>query len=144
MDYEEFLKSKGLDFEIMYFPSPVKTVSQAKEMSGLPEEKIVKTIILKGKKNYALIISGKKKADIRALKSFDSEIRLASPEEVMEITGFQPGAVPPIMDGDIIFMIDRDLLNQEYVVAGGGKENALVKLKVSDIMSAIKPNVIEI
>ncbi len=144
MDYENFLKEKGIDFEIMYFASPVKTVSQASEASGFPEDEIVKTVILKGRRGYAVIVPGKKKVDIEKLRKFDPSARIASPDEVVEITGFPPGAVPPIMDRDIVFFMDRSLTEKDYIVAGGGKENALVKLKVRDVISTIQPNIIEI
>ena len=145
MEYEEFLKGIGVNFEMMYFTSPVKTVSQASEVSGFPEEKIVKTIILKGRRNYAVIIAGKKRVDLERLKGMDEELRLASPEEVMEITGFPPGAVPPIIGkGGIITVLDKDLLNEEYVVGGGGKENSLVKIKVSDIIEKTNPIIMEL
>ena len=145
MEYEEFLKGIGVNFEMMYFTSPVRTVSQASEVSGFPEEKIVKTIILKGRRNYAVIIAGKKRVDLERLKGMDEELRLASPEEVMEITGFPPGAVPPIIGkGGIITVLDKDLLNEEYVVGGGGKENSLVKIKVSDIIEKTNPIIMEL
>ncbi len=144
MDYEEFLKGKGIDFEIMYFPSPVRTVSQASEASGFPEDVIIKTVILKGRKNYAVIVKGRKRIDMERFREMDGEARLASPEEVTEITGFPPGAVPPIMDADVVVFMDREIAEMPFVVGGGGKENALLKVSVKDLIEIMKPNMIEI
>jgi len=57
---------------------------------------------------------------------------LATEEEVLNITGYKVGGVPPILD--IKVLIDKRVMNKEYVYGGGGNEHTLLKIKPQDIV----------
>ncbi|MEM1932155.1 MAG: YbaK/EbsC family protein [Pyrobaculum sp.] len=109
--------------EIVVLNTPVRRVKDAAAALGVGEDKIIKTIVVLCNGVYkAYIVRGSKKIDLAKLGC-----RLASPEEVLEATGYPVGGVPPVLP--IPVFIDKELLKEEYVYGGGGDEYSLLKFK---------------
>ena len=60
-------------------------------------------------------------------------VRLATPEEVKQITGFDVGAVPPV-GVEVETIIDKKVLENNFVIGGGGRIDRLVKLNPKRIV----------
>jgi prolyl-tRNA editing enzyme YbaK/EbsC (Cys-tRNA(Pro) deacylase) len=62
-------------------------------------------------------------------------VKLAAPEMVLEISGYEVGAMPPFGHRQqLATLIDRRVLDFTDAYAGGGAENALVHLNPQDIL----------
>ena len=136
-DYEKFLKENGVSYDLMLFHAPVRTVEEASKVAN---GRIIKTVVLdNGNEVVAVILPGEKRVDMSKFPGF----RLANPSVVREKTGFPPGGIPPIVPG-IRHFIDKSLRSEDWVVGGGGKETALLRIRVSDILRVAKPEQVEI
>ena len=61
-------------------------------------------------------------------------VKLASPEEVVAVSGYEVGAMPPFGHRPPLpTLLDRRVLDLPVVYAGGGDENALLRLDAQDI-----------
>ncbi len=120
---------KKLDLEIIDLNASVRTVKQAAEAMKTDPSNIIKSIVFISEKlgPILVIVTGDSQIDIEKLSNLAGKVRLATPEEVKEFTGFRVGAVPPI-GMEIKTIIDRRVLNREYVYGGGGSINKLCKI----------------
>ncbi|MBI2075915.1 MAG: YbaK/EbsC family protein [Candidatus Aenigmarchaeota archaeon] len=123
----------------------MKSAEIAAKSAGINLDGIVKSLLFKAGNDFCLIIiQGSKKASSRKLRKLLNEenVRLASPEEVLEVTGFSVGAVPPIgLKSKIKCIMDKTVLIKEKVWAGGGATDRLVHLKVDDIIKYHNPRI---
>ncbi|MCC6035669.1 MAG: aminoacyl-tRNA deacylase [Pyrobaculum sp.] len=109
--------------EVVKLEVPVRTVREAARAVGVGEDKIIKTIVVNcGGEFRAYILRGTKRLDVKSLGC-----RLATPEEVLSVTGYPVGGVPPVLN--IPVFIDEELLNEDYVYGGGGDDHSLLRFK---------------
>lgn len=131
----------------------VHSSHEAAKIRGNKVEQAAKAIVLKAKnkdKEYVFlqcVLPGHKKIDLKKLKKelgFRSA-GLASPDEVLRITGCTIGSVPPL--GELFNLkvyADKSLLEQEIVVFSAGTHNDSIQLKCKDYIKVVKPTVISV
>jgi prolyl-tRNA editing enzyme YbaK/EbsC (Cys-tRNA(Pro) deacylase) len=114
--------------EVVKLEVPVRTVREAARAVGVGEDKIIKTIVVNcGGEFRAYILRGTKRLDVKSLGC-----RLATPEEVLSVTGYPVGGVPPVLG--IPVFIDEELLSEDYVYGGGGDDHSLLKFRPRDLV----------
>jgi prolyl-tRNA editing enzyme YbaK/EbsC (Cys-tRNA(Pro) deacylase) len=132
---ERFLHAQYLAYmrleevgEVIALQIPVRTVREAARAVGVGEDKIIKTIVVNcGGEFRAYILRGTKRLDVKSLGC-----RLATPEEVLSVTGYPVGGVPPVL-GVPVF-IDGELLSEDYVYGGGGDDHSLLRFRPRDLV----------
>jgi prolyl-tRNA editing enzyme YbaK/EbsC (Cys-tRNA(Pro) deacylase) len=148
-DYSEklrvFLASKDLWYRFIAFTEPVETVEQAGRK--VPVDQIAKSIIMIDSVGDTLIaiVPARKKVSYRKMKTLLNvrDVRLASREEVLKYSGYPAGGVPPFSDIKRVFL-DKQILNNETVIVGGGDVNKLIEVKTSDIIRTLNPMIADI
>jgi prolyl-tRNA editing enzyme YbaK/EbsC (Cys-tRNA(Pro) deacylase) len=114
--------------EVVKLEVPVRTVREAARAVGVGEDKIIKTIVVNcGGEFRAYILRGTKRLDVKSLGC-----RLATPEEVLSVTGYPVGGVPPVLG--IPVFIDEELLSEDYVYGGGGDDHSLLRFRPRDLV----------
>jgi prolyl-tRNA editing enzyme YbaK/EbsC (Cys-tRNA(Pro) deacylase) len=114
--------------EVVQLEVPVRTVREAARAVGVGEDKIIKTIVVNcGGEFRAYILRGTKRLDVKSLGC-----RLATPEEVLSVTGYPVGGVPPVLG--IPVFIDEELLSEDYVYGGGGDDHSLLRFRPRDLV----------
>ena len=142
MGLEEIVESLG--GEIINVGKPVKTVTQAVKATKASPRQIIKSLVLISEKGPILaIVDGESKVSLEKIKQHFGEVRLATPEEVKEITGFEVGGVPPV-GIEIKTIVDPRVLENEFVIGGGGRIDKLCKLSPKKIVEYQKAEIIEI
>jgi len=142
MGLEEIVKSLG--GEIINVGKPVKTVTQAVKATKASPRQIIKSLVLISEKGPILaIVDGESKVSLEKIKQHFGEVRLATPEEVKEITGFEVGGVSPV-GIEIKTIVDPRVLENEFVIGGGGRIDKLCKLSPKKIVEYQKAEIIEI
>ena len=142
MDLEELVRSLG--GEIINVGEPVKTVAQAVKAMGVSPKQIIKSLVLITENEPILVIvDGESKVSFEKIRQYFGKVRLATPEEVREITGFEVGAVSPI-GIKIRTIIDPRVLENEYVIGGGGRINRLCRLDPRKIIEYQKAVVLDV
>lgn len=125
----------------------VHTSADAAKVRGTRLEQAAKAIILRERKTgtfYMFVLGGDRKIDLKILKKDllgVKNISLASPDEVLKLTGCTVGSVPPFGQlFDISVYFDQDLLDtQEEIVFSAGTHYDGVKIKTKDYVCVVKP-----
>ena len=122
-----FLDERGLNYQKLSFPAEIeKGAANVARALGYRETQMVKTLIFEtGAGERALVMLGGDKNAIsgqlkRALGSRD--IKLAAPDIVKEVTGYEIGSIPPFhwQPGGFRSFIDASLMEEDVLGVGGG------------------------
>ena len=140
-DYEEglkaFMKEVGIEGEHLTFSSSCHSVAEAAAAAAVTPRDFVKSICMLDETGSLVvgIVKGEDRASTsrvaKALKV--STVRVATPDEVFERTGYPCGGTPSF-GFSARFLIDPKVMEMEFVYMGGGSETSLVKIKPSEII----------
>ena len=121
---------------------PVNSLEQAAQERGQQPGQVVRSILFRlGEGAYAMVLmAGPDQVDWKALRRHlgQSRLTMASPEEVLAVTGYAIGAVSPFgLPQPLPVLIDEGLLAQEEVSIGSGLRGTTVILRVSDLLRGL-------
>jgi prolyl-tRNA editing enzyme YbaK/EbsC (Cys-tRNA(Pro) deacylase) len=139
MDVESLLKSKGVAYRRIELSDRAISVQDVVNMAKgeLNADEICKTIILKGAKFYAFLLKGNERINFTKVKELVQEkVRMATFEEVKEITGVEPGAVCPLLLSIPVF-VDEEVLRMEKINFGSGDHLFGIELSTRDLARVI-------
>ena len=131
-ELEGILEKSKYTYEIIRHEKPILSRQAGSEYFGIEVGQTAPTLIIKTDKGFfALIVSGdrtkvnfEKIADILNC----SKVKLASSDEVQEVTGFQIGSV--CMVGlDLPCVIDKRLSHYDYIYGGTGQSTYTLKIE---------------
>lgn len=138
----------GVDVEVLEFDEGVETVERAAKASGAPPDSIVKTLLVKAGGQYVVVLArGVVRIDLEALsRALGAQATMAKAREVKEVLGVEPGAVTPLSERvkALKVIADPGILRHEYVLAGGGAVNKLIKVRVADLVNVLRPVFLEV
>lgn len=130
--------------EIINVGRSVKTVEQAAKATGATPKRIIKSLLcISGEGPLLVIVDGESMVDLSKLKRRFGSARLATPKEVKEITGYEAGGVPPV-GVKVRTVVDPKVLENEFVIGGGGGIDRLSKLDPRRIVERQNAEVIDI
>jgi len=137
-DLENFLKSKKIEYQILRHGKSYRADEASKEL-GIPISDIVKSVLfITGEgKPVLVIVRGDKRVDQGKLahKLGTRKLRLATRDEVIRISGYEAGAIPPVGHvNKIVTLIDNSIPIDAWVYAGGGSIGSSLKIRVKDII----------
>ncbi len=139
-DLEAFIEGQGFRAEVISLPIRTLTVQDAARAVGTDPERIIKSLLfLVDGKPVLAIASGTARIDRRPIaKHFGvgrKRVKLAGPDTVLSITGYTVGAVPPFGHlKPIQTLIDHRVLEMPQIYAGGGAEDALLRIDPQQIL----------
>lgn len=96
--FKKFLKENNLDIELMRTERPTLTAEQSAKVHGVPVCNIIKSLVVRADLDFFVCLCpGDQRLDLDNLrrKLGKKEARMATPDEVKEITGHSIGGVPP-------------------------------------------------
>ena len=127
---------------------PVYTTEDAAKIPGLTLESGAKSMLLKTKNKFILIVmSGSKKLDSKKLKKAlgVKEIRFATPAEVKDQMGCIVGACYPFGSiANLETYLDKSLLDQSSISINPGLHDKSLILKLSDFVLVEKPQIVDV
>lgn len=134
----EYLNQKSSDINAKIIEvKNAKTVNDAVKEIGCERREIIKSIVFLAEgKAVIAIVDGKASVDKKRIRKQIGvkDIRIATSEEVVKLTGYPAGGVPPIgHNTDCIVLLDKRVLENEWVYGGGGDDKHLSYIKSSDI-----------
>ena len=143
------MKANHIQAEIHTLLGQTRTVKEAVEELNIDAHRIIKTIVMifgDGQPLIAYVLGDRKLSYPKIRKIIGAEsIRLASADEVREITGYEVGAVPPVGHKKLIkSLMDQEILALECVTGGGGATDRLMTIKTRDIVRVTRPEICEI
>jgi Cys-tRNA(Pro) deacylase len=133
----EVLRIGAVDATVQEFADGTPTAEHAARAIGAPLEQIVKSLVFVCNGEYVLaLVPGDRRADEQkiAAEVGARQIRVATAEEVLEATGFEPGAVAPFPRRDVVAaLIERTLLQYPEVWIGAGSPSHMAMLAPADL-----------
>jgi Cys-tRNA(Pro) deacylase len=134
-----FLSSAGAEARVEEFTTPTPTAEAAADAIGCELRQIVKSLLFEcddGRPVLALV-PGDRRADSTkvAAAAGAAKARIAGPERVREVTGFEPGAVAPFPLTRVqrIF-VDAAILAHQQVWVGGGSDRHMIGLSPPELV----------
>ena len=124
------LRERGIHARLEEFAEGPHSARDAARVVGCELEQIVKSLVFvcDGRPLLALL-PGDRRADALKVSAAAGAgyARVASADEVVSATGFEPGAVAPFPVPRIsVVLLDRALLRQELVWVGAGSDRHLL------------------
>lgn len=134
-----YLEEQHIPAEHLSFDQPCHSVAEAARAVNATPEELVKSICLLDSDGQLItaIVKGNDRVSIsRIAKALQKDgIRLATPEEILEKTGYPCGGTPSF--GYLaMFLIDPKVMEREQVFMGGGSETSLVKIRTTELVRA--------
>lgn len=154
-DLQRFLEANGVRGEVIRLLSHTPTVEVAAQVMGTTVERIVKSLLFlldRGNGDPAPILvlaNGTSRVDYRQVAECvglsRKRVRLADAEAVRAVTGYPVGAVPPLGHPQPLrTLIDRRVLEQPEVYAGGGAVDALLRITPTEIVRATGAETVDV
>jgi Cys-tRNA(Pro) deacylase len=146
-----YLREQRIDAEIIFPGADTPTVPAAAEALGVRPDQIVKSLLFSSRNGQTAlaIVRGTAKVDRRKLSKLTGmrKPKLATPETVLEKTGYAAGGTPPIGHREQIDVYLDDAVFEEPVVFGGGGEiDAMLRItpaKIQQLTSATVASICE-
>ncbi|MGN1312341.1 MAG: YbaK/EbsC family protein [Bacilli bacterium] len=139
---KEYLKKYNMDDRIITVPTTSATVKEAAEALGTEEARIAKTISLKQKDKYIVIVTaGDVKIDNAKYKhTFNEKAHMVSFDEVEEKIGHPVGGVCPfaVNDGVEVYL-DETLKRFKTVFPACGATNNAIELTIEELEKTTNP-----
>lgn len=146
---ERLFKVKEIDYRLIELSQEAFTVDDVirYSMGDINPKETCKTIILKGKKTsqkVGLLLRGKDKIDFSAAKKFlGEEVTVATPEEVKDVAGVEPGAVCPV-SLTVPLLVDAYVLVLEKINCGSTDHLQGLEFKTDDLIKLVNYEVINL
>ena len=144
--FKQYLKENEVKHELLHLDESVATCVEAAVRIGEKAENIVKSVAFYNKEKVIIAIVRK---EDRVDKSKVSQalnttgIRLCSPDETLEKTGYPAGGVPPL-GFNAQFLMDEKAAEKEELIAGGGNRYTLIKIKTQELLRLNKAKIADI
>ena len=140
------LDDAAIPYTLHLHDRPVTSLEQAASERGLRPGQIVRSLVFRREDGSFLIVPapGPRQVSWPKLRRHLEVSRLttASPEEVLQVTGYQPGAVSPLgLAAPVRILADRSLTEEQTVSIGAGVRNAGIVLQTEDLLRLVQPEI---
>lgn len=136
-----------LDLAIEEFPGGTETAADAADAIGCETAQIASSIVFVADQPLVVVTSGANQVDTRALATLRGvhTARLADPEEVADVVGYEVGGVPPFChDQSVPVYLDETLTEFDTVWAAAGEPTAVFALAPERLVECADATVADI
>ncbi len=145
------LAEAGLDPDLVReLPADTSTAEAAAQAVGAPQGSIVKSLIfLADGVPLLVLVAGDQRADVKRLRAIlglsKRRLRIAQPDEVLDLIGFEVGGVPPLGHrAPLRTLIDRTLSRFDTVWAAAGNAHAVFPIPYGQLVSITQGEVMDL
>lgn len=136
------LEGLGVPHQIFRHEKPILSFEQAAEERNQRPEQIVRSILFQIRPGefVMVLVAGPEQVDWRKLRQLvgRSRVRMATEEEVLEITGYRVGTVSPFgLKNQVRVLLDSSVLKEDEVSLGSGVRNMAIIMKSADLKRAL-------
>lgn len=137
------LDSLGIEHRVFIHGTPVTSFEEAALQRGQRPTQVVRSILfqIRTGEYVMVLVAGPAQVDWKKLRELvkRSRVRMATEEEVLEVTGYRVGTVSPFgVKSQLKILIDASVLKEEEVSVGAGVRNTAIILKSADLRRALK------
>jgi len=136
------LLEKNIPHRVFTHAGPVTSLEQAARERGQQPEQVIRSILFRlAEGEYLMVLmAGPDQIPWKALRKFvgQSRLTMASAEEVLEVTGYEIGAVGPFgLPKPLRILIDASVVTQGEVSLGSGVRGTTIFIQVEDLIRAL-------
>ncbi|MEM5793059.1 MAG: YbaK/EbsC family protein [Candidatus Aenigmatarchaeota archaeon] len=134
-DLINFLENRGIWYIIHEKESTVHTADAAAK-TGIPLERIVKSLVCINEKPIVCIIPGNCRLDLEKVeKIVGSRVKVCPFKDAHKFSGYEPGATPPCFYENIeMVIVDKKVLENTTIFGGGGTNTSLIEMRPQDVV----------
>ncbi len=139
---ENLLKLHGAVYDVLRH-EPVYTSQEAAKVRGTPLSSGAKALICKGDESLVMfVMPADRKLDNKAVRRAKGwrKLRFATIEEVKQLTGLEPGSIPPF--GSLFgldVLCDSRLAENQIINFNAGDHSISVSMRYADYVRIEKP-----
>lgn len=139
-DFQAYIERQGLNLKVKLYENSTATSQMAADNIGCELGQIAKSIAFIVEEQPVLVIaSGDQRVDDRKIAAMFNvgrkKVKIATPEQCIEIFGYAPGGVPPFghrTTGFPVF-IDDSMARYTQLYAAGGAYNAIFPITLDEL-----------
>jgi Cys-tRNA(Pro) deacylase len=136
------LDQLDIPHRVFQHEKPLRSFEQAAEEREQRPEQIVRSILFQIRPGefVMVLVAGPAQVDWRKLRQLvgRSRIRMATEEEVLEVTGYRVGTVSPFgIRTPVRTLIDESVLREQEVSLGSGARQMAIIMKSADARRAL-------
>ncbi len=133
-----YIKQTGVDAEVIPLPVETPSVERAAEALGVTADRVIKSLLFRAKDGECVLViaAGTARVDAKKLGAVTGKDRwrLAAPDVVQAVTGYQAGGTPPIGHATKLrVLMDAKAAGLDVVYGGGGALDCMLRVRVADI-----------
>jgi prolyl-tRNA editing enzyme YbaK/EbsC (Cys-tRNA(Pro) deacylase) len=135
---KRYIRENHICCEHLVFSERCHSVAEAAQAAGVTPRDFIKNICMidsNGSLVVAIVKGEDRASTSRVAKALKESARIATPEEMLEKSGYPCGGTPSF-GYPARFLIDEKVMQMEVVYTGGGSEYSLVKICPADLMKA--------
>ena len=131
----QYFSKWNIEDRIQEFDVSSATVELAAKALNCEPERIAKTLAFKVNEEPILIVTaGDVKIDNKKYKKrFGTKAKMLSPEEVVELIGYEVGGVCPFGISEVAVYLDESLKRFKTVFPACGSSNSAIELSISEL-----------
>ena len=139
----------GIPYQVHVHAGPLHSLEQAAAERGLAPDQIVRSLVfrLESGEFVLVLMPGARQVSWPKLRQHlgVSRITTASREQVLEATGFPPGAVTPFgLPNPLRILADQSILVHGTLSLGAGAPNTGLILSRDDLLAVVQPEVLDL
>jgi Cys-tRNA(Pro) deacylase len=136
------LEKINIPHQVFQHKMPLHSFEQAAAERKQRPEQIVRSILfqIRSEEFVMVLMAGREQVDWKKLRQLvgRSRVRMATEEEVLEVTGYRVGTVSPFgLKTPVRILIDESVLQEEEVSTGSGLRQMAIIIKSADLRHAL-------
>jgi len=136
------LDSLGIPHRVFTHEQPVTSFEEAASHRNQRPGQIVRSILfnIRPEEYLMVLVAGPDQIDWKKLRQFvkRSRVRMATEEEVLEVTGYRIGTVSPFgVKRQVQVLIDASVLKEEEISVGSGVRNMAIIMQSAELRKAL-------
>lgn len=136
------LDQKNIPYQLFVHDGPIRSIEQAAAERNQDVSQVVRSILFRlNEGEYAMVlVAGKNQISWKALRNHFGMHRLtmASPEEVLEVTGYKVGTVSPFgLKTKVPMLADKNVFAPVAVSMGSGISGTAIMMLSKDLKNAL-------
>jgi Cys-tRNA(Pro) deacylase len=136
------LERLGIPHRVFRHEQPVASLEEAASARNQRPEQVVRSILFQVRPGefVMVLIAGRTQVDWKKLRQLvkRSRVRMATEEEVLEVTGYRIGTVSPFgVRNQVRVLLDASVLREEEISIGSGVRNVAIIMKSVDVRRAL-------
>ena len=144
------LEKLNIPHQVFRHKNSINSLEQAASERNQRPEQVVRSILfqIRPEEFLMVLVAGPDQVDWRKLRQLvkRSRVRMATEEEVLEVTGYRVGTVSPFgLRNPVKVLIDQSVLKEEEVSLGSGVSGVAIVMKSADIRRALdEPEIVSL